>query len=406
MESIPPLRSEAQQGNSKPWLWWGLIAGLVIVISVFHYSTSTMRWQYHLIYMQSYFVPILIGAFQFGLKGGLGTSLAITAIYMPHVMLQWGGFVETNLMRFLQIALFNVIGYVTGVLSEQRMEENRRYREAAERLRQSLELLKRQSEQLSELEQQLRLADRLAVVGELTASLAHEVRNPLGAIRGAAEILRDELPPNARQSEFFDILVQETERLSAVLENYLNLARKQPHRISRFEVGDLLESIQRMLTAMARKTHVQLEMDVTGQPLWLMADPNQLRQILLNLVLNAIQAMPEGGTITLRARRVSETAPDSESTPMRQNYIEISVEDQGSGIPEEIRDKIFKPFFTTKTEGTGLGLAIVKRLADENGWEIRVTSKSGQGTTVTVRLPANNRHAPEKQQQDKHEVQP
>ena len=385
-----PQSAEEEYGT-KPWLWWGLIAALVVLISVLHYSTPTMRWQYHLIYMQSYFLPILIGAFQFGLKGGLGTSLAITAIYLPHVMLQWGGLVETNLMRFLQIALFNVIGYVTGILSAQRMAENRRYREAAEQLRRSLELVKRQSEQLSELEQQLRLADRLAVVGELTASLAHEVRNPLGAIRGAAEILREELPQDVRQSEFFDILVQETERLSGVLENYLSLARKQPHRLSRTEMGELLESVQRMLSAMAKKSRVQLKIDLSERPLWLLVDPNQLRQILLNLILNAIQAMPRGGTITLRVRNTDEKQAKGAE---RRRFTEITVEDEGTGIPEEIQDRIFKPFFTTKSEGTGLGLAIVKRLADENGWRLSISSQVGQGTAVSIRIPSDTRQIP------------
>ena len=376
----------------KDGVWIATIGVLIGAITYLHYSTSTTRWQYHLLYLQSYFIPILIGAFRFGLKGGLGASLAITAAYLPHVMLQWGGFVEENLMRFLQLGLFNVIGYVTGFLSEQRMEENRRYREAAERLQQSLEMLKKQSEQLSELEQQLRVADRLAVVGELTASLAHEVRNPLGAIRGAVEILQDELPPSERKSEFFEILIQETDRLSTVLENYLSLARKQKHQLSQLEAGELLQSVARMLASSARKVGVHIQVETGNAPIRFFADPNQLRQVLINLILNAIQAMPGGGTVTLSARKTA--VPDKKNGEFA---VELRVRDEGEGIPEEVRSQIFRPFFTTKSDGTGLGLAIVRRIAKENGWELELESEVGKGTTVTVWIfsgqPAGSRAA-------------
>ena len=98
--------------------WWIVIWILVIVISILHYTTPTMEWQYHLIFMQSYFIPILLAAFQFGIRGGLGTAIGVSIFYFPHIMLQWGGLVEGNLMRFLQILLFYVIGYLTGLISE------------------------------------------------------------------------------------------------------------------------------------------------------------------------------------------------------------------------------------------------------------------------------------------------
>ena len=118
-----------------------------------------MKWQYHLIFMQSYFIPILIGSFQYGIRGGVGTALAVTILYLPHVMLQWGGLVEANMMRFLQVLLFNVIGYLTGLKAQKEKDEKIRYQNIAKELGTNYE-------KLAELEEQLRLADRLSVIGE------------------------------------------------------------------------------------------------------------------------------------------------------------------------------------------------------------------------------------------------
>jgi signal transduction histidine kinase len=365
------------------WIWWGLIGGLVIVIAVLHYATPTMRWQYHLIYMQSFFLPILIGAFQFGVRGGLGTAIAVSFIYFPHIMLQWGGFQETNLMRFLQILLFNAIGYITGVLSEQRMAENRKYRQAAAELERSLQRLKEQSDQLAELEEKLRVADRLAVVGELTASLAHEVRNPLGAIRGATEILQEELPHEAKASEFFKILIEETDRLSNVVENYLSLARKHASVRAQMEIAAIAGDVLRLFAYSTRKAGIRARVVAPDYPVFVWGDPIHLRQILANLVLNAIQAMKEGGELTIRIFTEGNDA-----------ILEVS--DSGPGIPPEKLEEIFRPFFTTKTNGTGLGLSIVKRLVDQNGWSISVESEQGRGSTFRIRMSMLDHKSAEK----------
>ena len=159
-------------------LWLLIIIILIIIISILHYSTPTMKWQYHLIYMQAYFIPIILGAFQFGIRGGLGAAIAVTVLYFPHIMLHWGGLVEENLMRFLQILLFNIIGYLTGLKAQREMDEKERLKNLTNELDKNYIELKIQSEILVDLEEQLRHSDRLAVLGELSASLAHEVRNP------------------------------------------------------------------------------------------------------------------------------------------------------------------------------------------------------------------------------------
>ena len=374
--------------------WWSVIGLFITVISVLHYTTPTMKWQFHLLYMQSYFIPILIGAFQFGIRGGLGVAVVISLIYFPHIMLQWGGMVENNLMRFLQIALFNVIGYLTGIKTQKENEEKARTQQALKELEESLLQLRKQSEKLSDLEEQLRLADRLSIVGELTASLAHEVRNPLGAIRGTVEILRDEFGDKLKETDFFRILIEETERLNSVVDNYLSFARKKDQEESQYNIREVVQNSTLLLSSKARKSGIQFKIDLPQTPIILEGDPNNLRQSLVNLELNAIQAMNNGGEISITGQLV-----DGNDSSLKQKILRLTINDQGSGIKTGDLEEIFKPFFTTKADGTGLGLSIVKRIADENHWQIDVSSKPGSGTTFTLLIPVNEKTSADSQAQ-------
>jgi signal transduction histidine kinase len=362
-------------------LWWGTIFVLVVVISYFHMITPPDADHIHLILMQAYFIPILLGAFQLGVKGGLGSALMVSAIFTPHVMFQWVGDFEHNLLALLQMVLFNVIGYLTGLKAQKEEQEKLRYRRAAGKLEASLQQLKVQSAKVSELEEQLRRSDRLAIVGELTASLAHELRNPLATIRGIAEILNDELPPEIKKGEFFPILIAETERMSAVVENYLNFARKQTDRKSRFDVREVVENTCQILAHRAQKAGIRIEADLPGHPVRINGDANDLRQVLVNLLLNAVEAMSSPGEIHLS---VKIEKPDTPQAPER---VRLSIKDQGSGIDAETLQEIFKPFYTTKSNGTGLGLSIVKRIAEQYHWEIAVESTPGKGSEFVLFIP-------------------
>jgi signal transduction histidine kinase len=377
--------------NSQKIKWWLIISVLVILVTALHYSIPTMKWQYHLIFMQSYFIPIILGAFQFGIRGGLGTAIAVSFLYFPHIMLQWGGLVEGNLMRFLQIVLFNVIGYLTGLKAQNEKEEKSRYQHTAEQLENTLQKLREQSVKIDEMEDQLRQADRLAVVGELAASLAHEVRNPLGSIRGTVDILKDELPPKKETANFLNIMVQETERLNEVVENYLRFAGQKSSQVISFDIREIIKNTELLLANRARKNQIKIKTILPEKELMLLGAPGQLQQVLVNLALNSIQAMPEGGEISVEAKLstpISQT-DENESGVMHNNEIQISITDKGKGIAEPDIEKIFKPFYTTKKDGTGLGLAIVKRIIDQNNWRINVQSEINQGSTFSVYIPLN-----------------
>ena len=362
-------------------LWWSAIISLTLLISYCHIITPPDADHIHLILMQAYFVPILLGAFQLGVKGGLGSAMLVSAIFTPHVMFQWVGDFEHNLLAVLQMVLFNVIGYLTGLKAQKEATEKQRYRKTADELERSLRQLQAQSAKVSELEEQLRRSDRLAIVGELTASLAHELRNPLATIRGIAEILNDELPPEIKKGEFFPILIAETERMSAVVENYLNFARKQTERKSRFDVREVVENTCQILAHRAQKAGIRIKADLPDHPVHITGDANDLRQVLVNLLLNAIEAMSLPGEIYLSVK-IEKT-----DEPQGAERVRLSIKDHGSGIDAATLQEIFKPFYTTKSNGTGLGLSIVKRTVEQYHWEIAVESTPGKGSEFVLFIP-------------------
>lgn len=382
-----------EQKSNKPLVWSGIIFILVIVISILHYTTPTMQWQYHLIYMQAYFIPILMAAFQFGIRGGLGVAIAVSVLYLPHIMLHWGGLVENNLLRFMQIVLYNVIGYLTGLKAQREMEETKKYKNTASELENSLNTVKQQSEKLVDLETQLRQTDRLAVIGELTSSLAHEVRNPLGSIRGAVEIITDENTTPNKKSEFSKILIEETDRMSSVLENYLSFAKKKKQQESEYLFQEIVQNVVMMLSTQARKSGIEIVSKMPDDPIRLLGDPNDIWQILMNIILNSIQAMTDGGSIIVNLVKTdglelneSKLYPHLQAN---QHFLRLSISDTGPGIKEEDKGAIFKPFYTTKEDGSGLGLAIVKRIIDSNNWLVDVHSAKDSGTEFIIIIPVN-----------------
>jgi len=247
--------------------------------------------------------------------------------------------------------------------------------------------------QVVEMERELRRSERLAAVGQLSASIAHEIRNPLAAISGSIQVLEKRTPALAddpEASRLMEIVLRETDRLNALITDFLDYARPAPRRVSEVALADAVDGILRMFESVRP---AQVSVRALVEPgLGLRADPEQLRQVLWNLVLNAAQAMEKGGRLEIRAAR-ADGAPQEALTGRRneeqaqQDWVEIAVLDEGVGIPMDALDRIFDPFFTTKRGGSGLGLATVHRIVEQHGGSIRVESTLGVGTSVRVRLP-------------------
>jgi len=225
------------------------------------------------------------------------------------------------------------------------------------------------------LTEQLIRADRLAAMGELTAGVAHEVRNPLGVIRASVQLLEDAQCDQQRIGEAASVIKQEIDRLDRVIKALLDFGRPSKPTLVHTDVNEVLDDVVLFTNRFARQADVHIEEQLTqGLPL-VIADPDQLKQVFLNLVTNAVQAMGEdGGNINIATRSDGD-------------YVVISVSDTGPGIAAGDLSKIFDPFFTKRAEGTGLGLTIVHRIIDEHDGHIEVSS-SHEGTTFTVSIPA------------------
>ncbi len=233
----------------------------------------------------------------------------------------------------------------------------------------------------SKLYERMRERDRLAALGEMAAGLAHEIRNPLGAIKGAAQCLDPKQLPKD-DAEFIEVIVEEVNRLNGVVTEFLDYARPLKQNFGPTDVSEVVTRTVRLIQN-GVPPNVTLKTELNDALPRVDGDAEQLKQVLLNLVQNAVQALGEKpGVITIRTRPM-ERFNEFRSA----DSIEILVTDDGPGIPTDQQLNIFVPFFTTKQKGTGLGLAICQRIVKNHGGSISVQSKPGDGTTFMIRLP-------------------
>lgn len=355
-----------------------LLAVSIMGISLSHYLTPLHLPMLHDILQRLYYIPIILAAFWFGLRGGLISSITVSVMYAPHILFQWGVTPSLELEKFLEILLYNVVGGITGFLSQQERMRREELEGTARGLEESYRNLQRQADLIIGIEEQLRRAERLSALGELSAALAHEIRNPLCSIRGTAEILRDDFRPGDRKYEFLEILLKETDRLNRVVEDFLGLARPVEVEQKSCDIMTDLREVAALASGEALARGVRLALLERELPP-VRGDREKLRQVFLNLILNGIQATPRGGSLTISANLTA----NREDSP---TVVELVFADTGQGIPAEIMPHIFKPFFTTKDGGTGLGLAIAQKIIESHGGGIAVKSESGKGTTFTVSL--------------------
>ncbi len=241
------------------------------------------------------------------------------------------------------------------------------------------EFLRRHRERESQMAHQLARVDQLASLGQLAAGLAHEIKNPLAGIQGAIEVLRDETNDVETQRLYGEML-SELQRVNAILMRLLESGRPAPLRLARTDLARLLGDIAELLTPALRRKRVALRTETAEGLPEVQVDPAKLRQVLVNLIQNASEAMPEsGGHIVVRASHFP-----------RESAVVVAVEDDGPGIPAEHLQNLFEPFFTTKFTGTGLGLSISKSLIEQHGGHIEVSSEPGRGTTFLIFLPENS----------------
>ena len=317
-----------------------------------------------------FFPLVAVNAYYFGPKVGLVAALVAGGLYTLSARLvpPWVGWTPGTILA----ALVGLPAVVLGLVAER----ERRARGEVERLNTELTgTLNR----LQDAQQELLVAERMATVGRLSLKVAHEVRNPISAIELNAEMLQDIVggkasPDREEAAGLVAAIRDQVKTLDALTEEYLTFARFPRPHFEEESVADLVEELAAFIRPLITRQGLTLRVETDRNVPMMEIDRGLLRQAILNLVKNGLEALSRGGELTLASRREGDA-------------VEISVSDTGGGIPEEVARRLFEPFFTTKPQGTGLGLSISRQITEEHGGEIRWTNRPGRGVSFTVRLP-------------------
>jgi signal transduction histidine kinase len=369
--------SQASRGMRSPHFW--IIAALMAVVTLVYYAGHTPLAQFggfftdafpHDLHRTLFLIPVIYAALTFRVPGALGASLVFLCIVLPRTF--YSPYADP-LVRPLLFVLFTIfIGVLTAMLID-RVEKEQRVRIKLSTAYQ--EVVRR----LRENEEQLIQAEKLTSLGQMAASIAHEINNPLAGVLVYTKLLSKKLADNtSRKEESLDYLSKmesEISRCSRIIRNLLDFARQTQPTLVPVDINQVLEKVLSLVGHQAQLQKVEVVKEFSPSLPNVVADFNQLQQVFTNLILNAIQAMPDGGRLTLNSLVV-----DSE--------VKVDVQDTGCGIPQENMVKLFTPFFTTKEEGkgVGLGLAVVHGIIERHRGRIKIQSKVGKGTTFSVFL--------------------
>lgn len=330
-----------------------LISFIILVLTLAHYLTPPDKPLLHDLYRRLYYLPIILAAFTYGLKGALISSITVSIVFIPHVFHRWGQIHLQTMDALFEILLYNIVAWVAGALVESERKQRAKLKEAQE---------------------ELILANKFKVLGELASGMAHEIRNPLGSIQGSLEIIKDDYKEGDKKAEFLNILFKEIKRLNRVVTDFLSYARPSKPALVSCDLNQLIQESISIIKPEADKKQIALRTHFNSKLPQIQADPSQLKQAFLNLLLNSLQALDSSGEISV-------------SSEVNNGWITVEIQDTGPGISPENLAKVFTPFFTTKKEGVGLGLGIVERIVQNHKGKISVESQIGKGTFFTIQLP-------------------
>jgi two-component system, NtrC family, sensor histidine kinase HydH len=338
-------------------------------------------------YYPIYYLPVMTAAMYFGpwltMLWTLFTSLAYLSLLIPFVPLFQRVF-SLPLPEFelgpaalgelgLRVAFFFLVGMIVNRFVMEYRQQVRRYQALAQNLSEA-------NENLKKAQAEARRAERLAALGQLSAGLAHEIRNPLGVIKGSAEILNQKLESsNSLARELSGYIYTEVNRLSALVTRFLDFARPSHLEMRPLELPALLDRAVKSVSEQVETSKITVKREYASNLPAVMADEQLCDQVFTNLITNACEAMGEqGGELSIRIHpRHSEAREE----------VVVEIEDSGPGIPPDLKEQIFNPFFTTKKTGVGLGLAIVTKIIDAHGGAVRVSSELGRGACFEISFP-------------------
>ena len=328
---------------------WKKIAFISLVtggILFLHYFTFPDLKYHHAVYRMLLYLPLVLGCFWFGLKGAGYISIGVSAFYLPYLVHNWQGLSVDDFEKVLEGVLYFTIAFILGFLVERERKKHRA----------------------------LLQAESLAAVGRAISEVAHDMKTPLIAIGGFAGQVCGKLSSQDSNRRKLEIVMQETTRLEALVKNMLDFGKPLEVQREQTRLNELVLQTIETVRPMAQDEGVELEADLHPSLPSLMLDASRVKQVLINLMTNAVQASPKGERVQVKTLR-------------NRQKVWLEVIDHGCGIPAQTQKTIFDPFVSTKKGGTGLGLAISKRIAEAHGGKIIFQSDGEKGATFTLRFP-------------------
>lgn len=366
-------RLAAAQPASRKFVTVSVIVYLLLCTLVVWMTKGEEESPYWIVF----FLPIIIAASNLNLKATLATCSAALLLFIGHLPPHMYLTKKSLLEEFPELFGFGVMFFMVGTLVQTFANQYHRQLEQKQQL--NVKLLENQRnlrdslQRLEATEDRLRTKERLASLGELSAGIAHEIRNPLGIISSSAQLLEGEVT-NADSRQLLDIIREESARLNGLITDFLIFGRQLEPQRQNCDLAALVERILERLRTTAEQKGVSLCFQRDCQNCEALVDVDMMQQVLLNLLLNALDATPSQGEITVIVTSA-------------ENRIEILVRDNGCGIQPALQEKIFNPFFTTKSHGTGLGLANAYKILESHDGSLTVHSVPGEGSTFTLSLP-------------------
>ncbi len=358
----------------KKYIYISLVL-VVIAIGVLHFVTPGQYIFYHDTYRRLSYFPIVLGAIWFGVWGGLSLAVLSSIAFIPHLLLFMGQEPSTYLSELTEVLLYLAAGTVTGIITSKEAKLREKYKLLSEKLKKSYSRLHEETELLLEVEEQLSASQKFSALGQLSASLAHEIKNPLSSIKGTAEILLDEFPEEHPKREFVEILLKEIGRLNSTVEDVLQYAKAPRQGKSATEsLAQVSYQVSKLLESHLRRKAITFVVrgEKAGEQFYV--DGGKITQVLLNILLNSIEALPKKGTIHMQLDKVEKG-------------LSITISDNGPGIPESEWETVFTPFYSGKEDGTGLGLSISRKIVESYGGTLTLCESDEGGACFTVFLP-------------------
>jgi two-component system sensor histidine kinase HydH len=330
----------------REWKRILVIALMIGGIVCLHYFTLPYMGYRHAFYRMLFYLPLVLGSFWYGMKGAMYVCASVSLLYLPYAMTQWHGFSLEDFHELLEGVLYIIVAFITGSLVDKERQKHRALVQTAS----------------------------LAAIGQAVSEVAHDMKTPLMVIGGFAAVVSRKLGSEDPNRKRLDVVIQETDRLDSMVKEMLDFGRPLELQPTKTGLNELVTDTVQAAEPVAKKTDVELEVDLGPSLPPLRLDGPLMKRVLLNLITNAVQASPAGERVLIR-------------TGLERHAVVLEVADHGLGITEEHRESVFHPFFSTKKGGTGLGLGIVKKIVEAHGGTVSFQPNREKGVTFSVRFP-------------------